>query len=299
MPQFASIEAPTNNIGDEIQILAALQFLPPDVIFVDRNRIGDAVVPPDTKIILNGWYLREPARWPPAKELDPLIVGFHAVPAFFNSDERLAYFREQSKRRPVGARDLPTLALFREAGADAYFSGCMTLTLRLSDPPPRGEQVLAVDVSRSCLNAIRRQTERPIVVATQRHVAGPQMLMKWLIGRSYLKTLTLEQRLDVGRERLAEIAAAKVVVTGRLHVALPCLALGTPVLFVTHKPRNRRLDTWLDHLNWCTEDDFVAGKSAYDFANPPPNPDRWIPLRDGLVERCEAFTGIRQQGIVR
>src|SRR6185295_1108834 len=45
-------------------------------------------------------------------------------------------------------------------------------------------------------------------------------------------TLNLSQRLSLAQEYLDEYAQAKLVVTSRIHCALPCLALGTPVLFI-------------------------------------------------------------------
>jgi exopolysaccharide biosynthesis predicted pyruvyltransferase EpsI len=90
-------------------------------------------------------------------------------------------------------------------------------------------------------------------------------------------------------ERLLEVyARAEMVVTTRLHCALPCLALGTPVLFMTRWPDHDRLEPARRLTHWCTTDDFVAGRSSYDLAAPPDNPTGFMEFRDALVERCRS-----------
>ena len=61
----------------------------------------------------------------------------------------------------------------------------------------------------------------------------------------------------VAKSYLRKYATAKLVVTSRIHCALPCLALGTPVLFLMegltdeeqHMSRFRGV---LDHINILT-----------------------------------------------
>jgi hypothetical protein len=39
----------------------------------------------------------------------------------------------------------------------------------------------------------------------------------------------------------------------------------------------------------CPLEDFATGRHGFDFANPPPNPDGFIPLAHDMTRRCEAF----------
>lgn len=45
----------TENIGDEIQSIAARRFLPSVDTYIDRDRLGEYCPDEETKIITNGW----------------------------------------------------------------------------------------------------------------------------------------------------------------------------------------------------------------------------------------------------
>ena len=288
---FATVSTRTPNIGDDIQVLAALQYLPSQAAIVDRDRVGRARLPPQTRMILNGWFMHSPSTWPPPPTVDPLVISFHAAPSKFRGSWRLDYLREQSRVRPIGARDLDTLALLREAGIeDAYWSGCLTLTLRQSEASARADHILAVDLPEQDLAVLRGLTTRAIVAESQLVGASHRSWHWRLFGR---RKLDQTARLAQARRRLDEFASAAAVVTTRLHAALPSLALGTPVLFVTEKQMDPRLSSWLPHLRWCTSEDFRAGRFDFDFAEPPANPASWQPMAAALAETCSAFTGLR------
>ena len=70
-------------------------------------------------------------------------------------------------------------------------------------------------------------------------VVGDDPLENKTIGLSQSQLL---HRRDLAISRLRELANAKLVATSRLHVALPCLAFGTPVVFFPpiSKPDNTR-----------------------------------------------------------
>ncbi len=57
----------TDNLGDEIQSLAARRFLPRVDYLIDRERIDESPALPAENVftILNGWHCWEPMRWPP------------------------------------------------------------------------------------------------------------------------------------------------------------------------------------------------------------------------------------------
>jgi hypothetical protein len=290
LSHFAHLECRSANVGDDIQTLAALQFIAGDPVWIDRDRVGRAKVKPGTKIILNRWFMHSPAAWPPPEELDPLIVSFHATPRKFRDSWRLEYLRSQSRTRPIGARDIDTLALLREGGVkNAYWSGCLTLTLQNGAPAERGEHLLAVDLPEEAIVALRTRTPRTVRVATQLMASSHRNWQWRLFGR---RSFDHGSRIRQARQRLDDFAAAAAVVTTRLHAALPSLALGTPVLFVTDRQNDPRLSSWLPHLRWCTVDDFRAGRFDFDFCAPPANPTSWQPMAAALAAACSAFTGL-------
>src|SRR5205823_6471261 len=116
------------------------QFLPSVDLLIDRDALN---VPPPSderyKIVLNGWHTHAPENWPPSPRLDALLISLHIsgeVPAQNRSRLRAAdvllkganleYLKAHA---PIGARDLWTRDLLRDAGVEAYFSGCLTLTI--------------------------------------------------------------------------------------------------------------------------------------------------------------------------
>lgn len=272
-----------NNLGDEIQTLAALRFLPRVDAWAHREHLDEFKSVQPHKIILNGWFMDCPEHWPPSDSLDPLIVSFHlthdVTPKFnprgvppstiLHSPAKLAYLKDHE---PVGARDLDTLAQLESAGVRAYFSGCLTLTLQA---PKREEQrsgVYAVDVPDEIFACLSRGHDGEIVRETHHNTQ--------LEGAA---------RFDHAAALLHRYAAAKAVVTCRLHCALPCLALGTPVLFIENAADSYRFDGLRDLLRHATVADVLGGRCDFDLGAPPPNGTAWRALRDDLVARCTAF----------
>ena len=144
-------EGVSNNLGDEIQSIAAQAFLPQVDCLVSREQLKSFSSPVQTKLILNGWFMHKPEEWPPSPSIAPLLTSIHvhhANPAVRQSlliGEGLQYFLRYGK--PIGARDRMTLELFRQAGVPAFFSGCLTLTLQRKPGIGREPYICAVNVS--------------------------------------------------------------------------------------------------------------------------------------------------------
>ena len=82
--KYALYKYSTENIGDEIQSIAARRFLPQVDYYIDRDRIGEwknANQDETVKLIANGWYMRDPFMWPPTdKTLNPLLISMYVEP---------------------------------------------------------------------------------------------------------------------------------------------------------------------------------------------------------------------------
>ena len=100
-------------------------------------------------------------------------------------------------------------------------------------------------------------------------------------------------------ERLVRVyAEANFVVTSRILCALPCLGLGTPVVFInrvnTIEADSCRMNGLLNLFNVVTCN---KGKLSAEFAtelpitaaDAPANKDTWIPLAKGLETTCKEF----------
>ena len=286
--RFGLLTYRTSNLGDEVQSVAARRFLPAVDVLLQRDELPAA---PDgagpVHAILNGWYAQRPVLWPPHPRIHPLLLSMHlstrrARRQFWRpppaaqilSPAGQAWLRAHG---PVGARDRATLALLQRHDVPAWYSGCLTLTLPAA-AGPRDDLVVACDLPPAHLAALKQRTSTP-VVAVSHHDAT---------------TAGHDARMARAESLLALYGRARAVVTSRLHCALPCLALGTPVLFVRIDPDLGRQQPGLDLAHATTSADFLAGRHAFDIDRPPSNPDGWQALAGDLERRCRAFVAAAQ-----
>jgi hypothetical protein len=277
------------NIGDDIQAYATAQFYPKVDYFIDRENMlnfrtddGEPVA-----VIMNAWYMWKKWNWPPSKYIYPLFVGFHYAdhqlakqPGSpfkyeFLTGEGGAYLNAWG---PVGTRDHFTEKNLKENGVDAYFSGCITLTLPKQKIEDRGRYICVVDVDEKVTAQIQKQLKGSgIEVRVMTHNQKRNAERTW------------EQRESDTVERLTEYQNAICVVTKRLHCALPCLAMEVPVLLVKDMTDDIRFDPYYSFLHWVRPGDFLKGKCDYDLANPPENKPDYKPVRENLIKRCQEF----------
>jgi hypothetical protein len=285
--RYGLLSYDTTNLGDEIQSIAAQQFLPSTDVLIDRDQLN---LPPDTggercKIILNGWHTHRPENWPPSDLLDALLVSFHITDEVNreNTSKRkpsemlfegknIDYLRAHA---PIGSRDLWTRDLLKKKNIEAYFSGCMTLTLGTGQPALRHDYVCAVDLAKPVLKQLQKRISSRIVTTTHEDtIPAP-----------------FEQRVARAKRLLGIYAHAKSVVTSRLHCALPCLALGTPVLFVISAKDTYRFSGLSDLVRHCNKKEFLDGKADFDPDTPSPNSDAYLRYRRELTRTVNDFIG--------
>lgn len=183
--------------------------------------------------------------------------------------EVLTYFRQHG---PVGARDYFTLEWLTAHDIEAYYSGCLTLTL---DRPsvPRESFIMLNDLPEEVALRVENLTDRPV-----RRVTNVDET-----------TVGSEARLARAAALIELYARASCVVTTRLHCALPCLAIGTPVLLVDASWDQSRFAGLHDLMHHCSVEEFLSGNADYDLTDPPVNPDKHLPLREELTRRTSAF----------
>lgn len=288
--KFGLLSYHDSNLGDDIQAFAALQFMPRVDYFVQRDSIGDFATTASgqrVKIVLNGWFMSTTS-WPPAPCLDPLLVSFHVSQYNYQGDKKLrgknllitgkslAYLKEHG---PIGCRDISTLQLLEAKGVEAYFSGCLTLTLGsiLSNPIDAAsrEEILIVEPHLDLTTLFRgipaNLRQNASFVSHETPLTGPP-----------------ELRLSTVSAMLNRYAIAKFVITSRLHCALPCLALGTPVLFVPPTNDLGRLGGLSELLNIArVSDGAIIGPIAW--SDPIPNPSKHLTLVEHLSTACRRF----------
>ena len=305
------------NIGEYIQSLAALPFLPKLDQFLNKETLS-TFNGEEHKLILNGWFMHYPQNWPPSKNINPLIISFHISPktkALLLSDKAIEYYK---LHEPIGCRDHDTLELLKAKGVDAYFSGCLTLTLdkNLYVDENYKDEIIFSDVlynmarfnpNITVKTLIRSILRTPIVITQAwkkkqliNKLFSEDILKKakYMIQERSLKKYTHEERFDVATDFLKQLANAKLVVTSRLHTALPCLAFGTPVIFIDGKLSRKfdssRLSSYTESMLNTIGIEDIQHKSSEELRElvnryAQGNPDVYLKYRKDLSESVQAF----------
>jgi hypothetical protein len=282
---FGVMAYDTGNLGDQIQSIAAARFLPRVDVLLQRDALD---LDPDGTdciyAILNGFFMGSPAHWPPHPRIRPLLLSMHLDT---RRPSRKRPWRPSAATRmlspmgrrwfvehgPVGARDRATLALFQRHGVPSWHSSCLTLTLP-EVTAARDDLVVACDLPEPYLGALRGRTrsdvlavshEDPVTIGHAARMAKAQALLD-LYGR------------------------AKAVITTRLHCALPCLAIGTPVLFVPIPLDYDRQQPAFEFARVAMPAAFLLGQYHFDADFPTANPQGWRAFARTLAERCTAFS---------
>lgn len=290
--KYALFKYSTANIGDEIQSIAARRFLPRVDYYIDRDYLGgwknknqDETV----KLIANAWYCHHRQAWPPHdKTLELLPISMHISPNVsilhdddqfipresFAAKESVDYLKGFSE---VGARDVDTCHFLTNHGVNAYFSGCLTLTLQPDSRIKRQDFILAVDVSDELVDFLRAKTNRRIIKMSP-------------YGDFDLST---KDRFVVAEYFLYLYQSAHAVVTTRLHSALPCLSFETPVLLIKQGWYDADRFSGLDNLvRSATESEYIRDYNRiFNLDRPKSNYKKHLKYRDRLIKKCSEFTG--------
>jgi polysaccharide pyruvyl transferase len=178
--------------------------------------------------IVNGW-LGEGAE--ESEETQAVFAGVHLAK---NESRYLRWMKSNNK--VVGARDPYTVGLLNSLGQRSKLVGCATLTLPKYTGPRMG--TYTIDVA-----------PQPGSVSLTQKIGDLSWHDQWILANA----------------RLDKLKTANLVYTSRLHVVLPCLAFGTPVVFPSHAldrvPEKQRL-TILDALDFRYDFPFTADVSS-------------------------------------
>ncbi len=273
--------AKKKNIGDYIQSLAQEQFWDKIDCYCEREALDEIESKEKINLIMNGWFMWKPEKFPPSNAINPLFVSFHIVPLFkkrFFSQKTIAYLK---RYEPIGARDLGTQKILESYGIKSYFSSCLTLTLGLKyKTNVKTNEILFVDpfykvcgtreelynwklYFRTIINIIKYGI---IVIPLLKNFEyehsscwkyiSPK-LEKFVCALSFYSTYkqkftyrilrnckvithsvlqdkypSEDKMMDLSRMLIRRYASAKLVITSRIHCALPCIAVETPVIYV-------------------------------------------------------------------
>lgn len=182
----------TSNLGDAFQTVALCRLLGDRCVAVLR----DSPLPQISTalpLIANGWL----GYYPHHEDANTLFAGVHLA------SHHTAFARWlRLSPHPAGARDPYTMGLLKLFAVPAEMTACATLTFEPFRGPRQG---------RYSIDAAPAANTTSLTQAIPAHLSWPE---QWHAALA---------RLDLLRR-------AEIVYTSRLHVALPCLAFGTPVV---------------------------------------------------------------------
>ena len=293
------------NVGNEMQSLASIQYLPEISSWVDHTQMANhSARPPHsaTLVIPNAWW--GPAhptfpRWslPISPSIHPVLVSIHV-----NNWQNVmvppgpATLVKLQQYGTVGARDTRTFHSLERKNVSSFFSGCLTLTLNPKLREAQPSQVLLVDTlnNEAVKTNLLPNSSKAFVVSYSHNLEAPF-------------PLRFHHSFQYAYGSLLQIAAAKLVITSRIHVALPAVALGTPVIFVvsTKDPHNSGLPgggggrteglTDLFHVAQLNlTDKSWTFDPNFNWENPPVNPNKTLHQR--LVARL--WSRLRQEPVL-
>jgi hypothetical protein len=322
------------NIGDYIQAIAAKQFLPQVDKYIERERLKE-YSEDNIAMIMNGYYMHNGNQWPPSSSIIPLYVAFHIndlVKDAFSSSESINYLKQYE---PIGCRDKTTEFFLREKGIKAYFSGCLTLTLGKTykykgerkgiyfvDPPitflNRKEKIKYLIKSifkwTKIKNIYKKKHNRNINIKnwcetskfyftyTQFFEENILLNANYITQQSKLykeKYNSNEELLDIAEKLINTYAKAELVITSRIHCALPCLGLDTKVLYIYNDLQTKASSCRMDGLKqlfnivhwdgYKLYSDIKPNNEKIKVTNCPPNKKDWEKYAKELSQRCDEF----------
>ena len=220
-------------------------------------------------MIMNAWWPSNGILHNLPSGITPILTSIHINDA---SDNKTLALLEKNKDMytrygPVGTRDMDTFKAFAKTNIPTIFTACMTLFLKnFYKNKPRLEKTIAVDWPIQLLDVVKRKVGINLIELRHDVVNG--------------KTTDEFYKFALADKYLTLYAQAKLVVTKRIHVALPCVAFGTPViLYGSGFTEQTRFSGLLDLFHTIDPNDMKSTENqvnyleSFDWEKPPPNPN--------------------------
>lgn len=302
--KFGLLKYESWNFGDDVQSLAAAQYLPHIDFDISRDHLHEATDFGPLKMIMNGWWLGpfkgEPLQWPPPDNIEPLFISFHGGRDELFDQKYIDYYKQFE---PIGCRGYKTLERFTDLGVEAYFSGCLTLTLKnpYADQP-RTDNIYFVDPfsfgeGRDYPNIGSKKFRNDLWEKFPQEIRQKATYLRHVVNLSPKDYIDPYKRTKFAQSLLDRYARAKLVITGRIHCALPCLALGTPVIFLTESAvleSDKRMGGLINLFRHYSHQQILDDDFPINWNTPEPNPVDISHLANPLREKCEQFIGIEK-----
>ena len=203
----------------------------------------------------------------PNKYIFPIFIGFHLggcmeyAPQANGSENLWKYFIQHFpqylKNKSVGCRDKRTALFLRSMGIKTYFSRCLTLTLPQRTQIPKENKVFI-----SCFSYIGKvlDDKLPLELKSNCINISPEFDVNQVREQPF-QALENVDILPYAKEYLDKLKKeATLVITDRIHVASPCIAMGIPTIVIKRSDNDPRYDIF-DGITKCyTLDDLKQNK---------------------------------------
>jgi exopolysaccharide biosynthesis predicted pyruvyltransferase EpsI len=278
--KVASYSVGTCNLGDHIQIIAQLNLLKkhgvvPSIYF-DRD-FGDFGqggcldrYENDVLLVMNGWHKVGNQGWPPSDKLVPIITGFHIRPHRWKnatSKENLKYLETHSS---IGCRDEFTKNLLESHGIECHLSNCLTTTFEKRESSEAQTQTYVVSAESDWFDIL------PSYIRNECEYIN-----------HYTKTTDFSSNMIDAEMLLSKYRkSAKLVITTLLHCALPCIAMGIPVVVFYPNSQEKPMNTDVQRMSTLSK--LVKCHSFKDHASVNWNPST-VSIEDTKCELKLSF----------
>ena len=266
----------SKNIGDYVQTKAAIDLVgSKNIKILDRENLdkyNDNII----QTIINGWFMESPENWPPSEKIKPLFISFHINPSIEKEllkDESIKYFKSHE---PVGCRDIYTRDILLEKGVNAYYSSCITTTVDRKNylkSKTQAEGIIVIGAFDRLKPTLDYKSSAKLLISIfkypfkkigyslklskfNRHLNNQNFKIKRYSQLTKRPIKSHNEGLNLASEMLEKIAESEVMITSRIHAALPALAMGLKVIFidqgldhVNHKHRLSGLINYFTHVN--------------------------------------------------
>lgn len=168
-----------------------------------------------------------PNIFPLPPRIIPVFLGFHTI----TPEGWVKFFSDYKHFGPFACRDVKTMELLRKEGLEAYTIGCLSIqSVEKREQTRHQNKVYLVDVPQHLRKYIPKEILQNAIEKT--HV---RYINEFLTGVE-----AAEEELKLTRNILREYRDyAKLVITTRLHCALPCISMGIPTIVVNKERKNR------------------------------------------------------------
>lgn len=264
------------NMGDYVQSVAVKNTLSTilkniNFIYFDRDNLLNYYQENSADIcIMQGFF---PARldWLPNKHVVPVFIGFHLggdmeyLQQDNGSEKTFKAFCNVNKEyvltKSIGCRDKRTFAFCKKLGLNAYFSRCLTLTL-----PKR----------------VKSETQTKVFVSVFPKIFDSVMDLCSSRGIQDVEVSTAEINLDKYDESVCQHDfmpdceqylekfrnEARLVITDRIHVAAPCIAMGIPTIVIKRTDNDPRYDIFDGIVKCYSEKELINREIDLDIVAP-------------------------------